>query len=116
MPKVLLAEDDETMLSLLKTLLIMEGYDVETLLDKEGDLIEIIRAEKPDVLLIDVFLGGLNGVEITRKLRQCPDLKKIKVVMTSGIDKTDECLAAGANDFILKPFMPDELLQKMRVE
>ncbi len=114
MPKVLLAEDDATMLSLLQALLSMEGYQVETLLDKKGDLIENIRKEKPDVLLMDVHLGDLNGVEIARKIRQHPDLGRIKVVMTSGIDKTAECLAAGANDFLLKPFMPEELIEKLR--
>jgi CheY-like chemotaxis protein len=115
MPKVLLAEDDVTMVSLLKTLLVMEGYQVTTLLDQQGDLFENIRKEKPDVLLLDVYLGERNGVDILRQLRKTPDLKAIKVVMTSGIDKTDECLAAGANAFLLKPYMPEELIDKLRL-
>ena len=115
MPKVLLAEDDITMVSLLKTLLEMEGYQVTTLLDQKGDLLENIRKEKPDVLLLDVYLGERNGVDILRQLRKSPDLKSIKVVMTSGIDKADECMAAGANAFLLKPYMPDELMEKLRV-
>jgi DNA-binding response OmpR family regulator len=114
MAKVLLAEDDATMVSLLKIFLDMEGFQVATLLDQEGDFIENIRRENPDVLLLDVFLGEWNGVDIIRRMRQAPDLKRIKVVMTSGIDKGDECRAAGADDFLLKPFMPDELIQKIR--
>jgi DNA-binding response OmpR family regulator len=114
MPKVLLAEDDFTMVSLLKTLLGMEGFQVTTLLDQKGDLFENIRMEKPDVLLLDVYLGELNGLDILRQLRRTPDLKTIKVVMTSGIDKSVECMAAGANAFLLKPFMPDELMNKLR--
>jgi CheY-like chemotaxis protein len=115
MPKVLLAEDDFTMVSLLKTLLGMEGYQVTTLLDQQGDLFENIRKEKPDVLLLDVYMGERNGVEILRQLRKTPDLKAIKVVMTSGIDKTDECLSAGADAFLLKPYMPEELIEKLRI-
>ncbi len=114
MPKILLAEDDFTMISLLKTLLGMEGFEVDTLLDKSGDLFENIRNAKPDVLLLDVFLGNQNGVEILRQLRHTPDLKSVKVVMTSGIDKNDECLAAGADAFVLKPFMPEELIRKIQ--
>ncbi len=114
MAKVLLVEDDTTMVSLLETLLNIEGYQVATTLDFKGDILGNIRREKPDVMLLDVHLGDLNGVDILRKLRQVPDLKKIKVIMTSGIDKTDECLAAGADDFLLKPYMPEELIEKLK--
>ncbi len=109
MVKVLLADDDFTMVSLLKTMLGMEGYQVSTLLDKTGDILDNIRSEKPDVLLIDIFLGDRNGMDVVRQIRETPDLKGLKVVMVSGIDKSDECLEAGANAFLLKPYMPQEL-------
>ncbi len=109
MVKVLLADDDFTMVSLLKTMLGMEGYQVSTLLDKTGDILDNIRSEKPDVLLIDIFLGDRNGLDVVRQIRETPDLKGLKVVMVSGIDKSDECLEAGANAFLLKPYMPQEL-------
>jgi CheY-like chemotaxis protein len=114
MLKVLLAEDDTTMVALLKTLLSMEGYQVATLLDKTGDILENIRVAKPDILLIDIFLGDSNGLDIVRQIRQMPDLKDIKIVMASGIDKTEECLAAGADVFLLKPYMPNELFDILR--
>ncbi len=116
MPKILLAEDDFTMVTLLKALLNMEGYQVENLLERKEDPLDAIRIEKPDVLLLDVHLGDRNGVELIRQIRHSPDLKNLRVVMTSGIDKTEECLAAGADDFLLKPFMPEELIQKIRVK
>src|ERR1035437_9714994 len=103
MLKVLLADDDYTMVALLKTLLGMEGYQVATPLDKAGDILENMRAAKPDVLLIDIFLGNRTGLDIVRQVRQMPDLNGVRIVMASGIDKTEECLAAGANDFLLKP-------------
>jgi DNA-binding response OmpR family regulator len=114
MVKVLLADDDYTMVSLLKTLLGMEGYQVATLLDKNGDLLDIIRHENPKILLLDVFLGDRNGLDIVRQIRQAPDLNGLKIVMASGIDKTEECLEAGADAFLLKPYMPDELFKILR--
>jgi DNA-binding response OmpR family regulator len=114
MSKVLLADDDYTMVALLKTLLGMEGFQVATLLDQTGDILENIRSAKPDILLIDIFLGDRNGLDIVRQIRQMPDLNTLRIIMASGIDKTEECLAAGANDFLLKPYMPNELFEKLR--
>lgn len=114
MPKVLLADDDYTMVTLLKTLLGMEGYQVATLLDKNGDMLDTIRQEMPDIMLVDVYLGDRNGLDIVRQIRAEPDFKKLRIVMASGIDKTEECLAAGANAFLLKPYMPEELFNLLR--
>jgi DNA-binding response OmpR family regulator len=114
MLKILLADDDFSMVGLLKTLLDMEGYQVVTLLDKPGDILENIRSAKPDILLIDIYLGDRNGLDIVRQLRQMPDLDGIRIIMASGIDKREECLAAGADVFLLKPYMPNELFDKLR--
>jgi len=116
MKKVLLADDDHTMVSLLKTLLNMEGYQVMTLMDKPGDILENIRAADPDIILLDVFLGDRNGLDIVHQIRKTPDLKDIRIVMASGIDKTEECLAAGADVFLLKPYMPNELFDILRAQ
>jgi CheY-like chemotaxis protein len=114
MAKVLLADDDFTMVALLKTLLGLEGYQVATLLDKKGDILDNIRQEKPDLLLIDIFLGDTNGLDVVRRIRATADMKDLKIVMVSGIDKTEECLAAGANAFLHKPYMPEELFTLLR--
>lgn len=113
MPKILLAEDDRTIISLLKTLLGMEGFQVVVLAGKGSDLIEAVRREMPAIVLMDIFLGEENGIDLVRKLRRMPDLAGTKVVMTSGMDLQKECLAAGANDFLLKPYMPEELVRKL---
>ena len=114
MIKVLLADDDFTMVALLKTLLGMEGYHVATLLDKTGNILDNIKKEKPDVLLIDIFLGNRNGLDVVRQIRETPEIKDLKIIMVSGIDKTKECLAAGANAFLLKPYMPEDLFTLLR--
>jgi CheY-like chemotaxis protein len=107
--KVLLAEDDITMVSLLKTLLVMEGYQVIAL-DPDASVPAAVRREKPDLLLLDVFLSRQSGLEIVEILRQDDETKSVRVVMTSGMNVKDECIRRGANDFLLKPYMPDDLI------
>jgi two-component system phosphate regulon response regulator PhoB len=113
MPKVLLAEDDQTMVTLLKTLLKMEGYQVSAL-DADEDIVEATLNENPDVLLMDVHMLHVNGIEVLTTLRATPGGENVRVVMTSGLDFRDMCLARGANAFIQKPFMPDELINELK--
>lgn len=108
--KVLLAEDDMTMVSLLKTLIKMEGYEVVAL-DASADVPSAVRREKPDLLLLDVYLLHQSGLDILELLRGSQETKSVCVVMTSGLNVKDECLRRGANDFLLKPYMPDELIE-----
>lgn len=112
-PKVLLAEDDFTMVSLLKTLLKMEGYEV-TALDADADVITAVRTVKPDVLLMDVHLFSQNGLEILDQVRSSKDISKVRVLMSSGSNVKEECLNRGANGFLMKPYMPDDLFTQLK--
>ncbi|HBG74328.1 MAG: hypothetical protein A2X25_13490 [Chloroflexi bacterium GWB2_49_20] len=114
MKKILLAEDDATMVSLLTILLGLEGYLVVHLSGENQDIIQLTRDELPDLIILDVFLGEQNGLEVVRKLKGLNDLKNSKVIMTSGMDLGDKCMMAGADDFVQKPYMPVELLEKIR--
>ncbi|HXF86018.1 MAG TPA: response regulator [Anaerolineales bacterium] len=113
MTKVLLAEDDRTMVSLLTTLLRMEGYDVATL-SADMDVLTALQHEKPEVLFMDVHLGKQNGMEIIDAIRRDPALAKVRIIMASGMNLKEECLQRGADHFILKPFMPDDLLSLLK--
>lgn len=113
MPKVLLAEDDQTMVKLLQTLLKMEGFEVVAA-DVDADVAALAIHEKPDVLFMDVHLGQQNGLDIVQSIRKHPELDDLRIVMTSGLNVKDECLAHGANNFLLKPFMPDDLLSLLK--
>jgi DNA-binding response OmpR family regulator len=113
MAKVLLAEDDATMVSLLKTLLKMEGFDVVAL-DAESDVPAAVQQERPDVLFMDVHLGHQNGMEILDEIRGNHYVSDVRVVMMSGLNVQEECIRHGANAFLLKPFMPDDLLKLLR--
>ncbi len=113
MAKILLAEDDTTMVSLLETLLKMEGFEVMTL-DVDSDVPAVVRNEKPDALFMDVHLGDQSGMQILESIRRNHDLANVRVVMTSGLNMEAECLNHGANAFLLKPFMPDDLINILK--
>ncbi len=110
MTKVMLAEDDLTMVSLLKTLLKMDGFDVIAL-DADDDVPSALAQECPDVLLLDVHLSNQNGLEILDAIRKSEDTCKARVVMISGSNLKEECMRHGADGFLLKPFMPDDLIK-----
>jgi CheY-like chemotaxis protein len=113
MLKILLAEDDATMVALLTTLLKMEGYQVAAL-DGDVDIVSAVFKAKPDILLMDIHMLHHNGMDELVKLRAAPGGESVRVLMTSGLDFKDQCLARGANGFIQKPFMPDDLLEALR--
>jgi CheY-like chemotaxis protein len=113
MSKIMLAEDDQTMVTLLETLLGMEGYQVVSL-GVRDDVFESVRREQPDVLLLDVHLPHVNGLDVLDQVRGDDGTKDLKVVMTSGLNVEDECLESGANGFLLKPYMPDDLLDILK--
>lgn len=109
----MLIEDDQTMLSLLHTLLEMEGFEVHGL-DKFSNIVNDIKQVKPDALLMDIHLEDVDGLEVLEKIKADQELKDLKVIMSSGMDFSHKCMDKGANDFILKPYMPDELIGKIQ--
>lgn len=113
MNKIMLIDDDPTMLKLLKTLLEMEGFQPAAW-SGSNEIIDETREQSPEIILLDVNLRGINGIDLLRDIRKDTELMDIPVIMTSGIDHRTECLAAGANDFITKPYMPDDLIQSIR--
>jgi two-component system response regulator AdeR len=116
MTKILLCEDDPTMSLLLTTLLEYEGFEVfgsEDCIDF-AELIEIIRQKKPEIVLLDVHLRQLNGFDLLRMIRQEPEIQQPRVLMSSGMDLGMESHVEGADGFILKPYMPEELIHKIQ--
>lgn len=116
MPKVMVIEDDPNMFSLLQMLLEFEGYEVVLWVGGEHiqDTIDSLCVEKPDLILMDVHLRHLNGFDLLHSLRLEPELDGVKVIIASGVDMTDRSKQEGADGFVLKPFMPDELIEKIK--
>lgn len=116
MPKVLLCEDDEMMVSLLQTLLQMEGFDVvqTNRNDTSEEIIYKIRQEQPAIIVLDVHLQEVDGFDLLRSLRQTEDLKSVRVLISSGMDFSSRYFEEGADGFLMKPYMPDELIASIR--
>jgi CheY-like chemotaxis protein len=114
MPKIMLAEDDVTMLSLLRTLLRLEGFETVTL-NEEENVLDAVNREQPDVILLDVHLTQGNGVDLMREIRSSDTkAQDVFVIMQSGMNLMNECKAAGADTFLLKPYMPDALIKAIK--
>lgn len=113
---VMLIEDDASMGALLRTLLEIEGYQVTPTpaIEDEAAMVASIKQANPNVVLMDVHIKNVDGIQTLKLMRQDPDLVNTRVIMTSGMDYRDECQAAGANGFLLKPYMPDDLIRKIK--
>lgn len=110
--RILILEDDPTMLPLLSRVLILEGFStILTQLDREVDILQSIKIEKPDAILMDVHLGDIDGIHLLKMIRLDRDISGSKILMTSGLELRHECMDAGADGFLMKPFVPSELVE-----
>lgn len=114
--KILVIDDSEDALRLVGRVLEVEGY--RTYLAKEGKTgLELAQKEEPDLILLDIRMPGMDGVQIMNELRKDPLLKTIPVIMVSAVDDVDakvRFLDTGADDYVIKPYDPKELLSRIR--
>jgi DNA-binding response OmpR family regulator len=108
--KILIVEDEPLMLKALEFKLKKDGYDVILASDGKEALLKI-KAESPDVVITDIMLPYINGLEIVSFVRkEITKMTGIIVLSKVGLEKTVlEAFALGADDFIAKPFSPNEL-------
>ena len=114
MTRVLIVEDDGKLRAELEMLLRQRGFDVEAVTSAEDAVAPLQEPETPDLLLLDVRLGGRSGVDLVRSLKQAGKLPP--TVMVSGeasISETVEALKLGVHDFIEKPFSRHRLLRSI---
>ncbi len=111
MMKILVVDDNKVMLNLLKTLLELEGGEAITLTQVD-EIIPTARAERPDLIMLDFHLAGGNSMGILQALKSDEVLKEIPVIVASGMDRAEAARRMGADDFILKPFRPAELIER----
>lgn len=112
--KILVAEDDRSILEVVKIILEQENYQT-FFADKEEGIYKNIKENKPDLILLDIWLGGSNGGKIAKTIKSNKETKHIPVIMISANNETEKITKeSGANDFLLKPFNIDDLLQKVK--
>ena len=113
---VLLIEDEPHIAEAIRFILTRDGWRV-TSHDQGGDALDIVRAERPDVLILDVMLPGRSGYDILRELRAAPATADLPVLMlTARGQERDRVMAAqvGASRFMAKPFSNAEVLASVR--
>jgi DNA-binding response OmpR family regulator len=113
--KILIAEDDEMMLKTMEFKLKREGFTVITCANGEEAITKIIT-ESPDVIITDIMMPLVTGLDIVRKIKVEMNLDiPIIVLSAEGLEKTVlQAFELGANDFITKPFSPNELVVRVR--
>ncbi|AYF98376.1 response regulator transcription factor [Protaetiibacter intestinalis] len=115
MPRILVAEDETRIASFVEKGLKAAGYGVETVADGV-DALTLARSGEFDLLLLDLGLPGLDGLEVLRRLRA--DADALPVIILTARDSASDTVAGfegGANDYVAKPFRFDELLARVRV-
>ena len=108
---VLVVEDDAANARLLVRLLTSQGYSVSVITSGEAAL-ETIAAKRPDVIVLDVQLPGMDGFEVCRRLKQSPATRLMPIILITGMGAREHRIAgihAGADDFLTKPFDNEEL-------
>ena len=112
-PKILVIDDEASIINLVTAYLRPEGYEIYTALDGISGL-QAARAYKPDLIVLDIMLPGIDGVELLTRLRRESDVYVI--LLTAKTDETDKIvgLSIGADDYVSKPFSPRELVARIK--
>jgi two-component system, OmpR family, alkaline phosphatase synthesis response regulator PhoP len=106
--KILIVEDEEDILELLEFNLARAGYEVEGV-DSGEKALSAIRAHQPDLILLDLMLPGVDGLEVCRAIKRDPALSGVSVIMVTARGEEADIvkgLELGADDYITKPFSP----------
>jgi two-component system, OmpR family, alkaline phosphatase synthesis response regulator PhoP len=111
--KILVVDDEQSILDLVTAYLRREGYEVYTAQDGPSGL-QAARAFKPDLIVLDVMLPGMDGIEVLTRLRRESDAYVI--MLTAKSEETDKIvgLSVGADDYVTKPFSPRELVARVK--
>jgi two-component system phosphate regulon response regulator PhoB len=113
---VLVVDDEEDILEVVRYNLVKDGYSVTCAASGEEALREI-RAHKPDVVVLDVMLPGLDGLDVCRKVKASPETANVPIIMlTARSEEVDMVtgLEIGADDYVTKPFSPRVLLARVK--
>src|SRR2546423_5758589 len=112
-PRVLVVEDDEEIAQVLQRSLRLEGYEVRIAGDGETALAEG-RDFNPDLVILDLGLPKLDGIEVARRLRTADDVPILMLTARDALESRVEGLDSGADDYLVKPFERQELLARLR--
>jgi len=111
--KILVIDDEEKILNLVTSYLEKEGYEILTAQDGLSGL-KVARAFKPDIIVLDIMLPGMDGIELLSQLRR--ESNVYVIMLTAKTEETDKIvgLSVGADDYVTKPFSPRELTARIK--
>ena len=113
--KILIAEDEEHIAKIIKFKLEKNGYEVIHCSNGKDALASII-SEKPDLVLLDVMMPGMNGFEVLKEMKAHPEVERIPVIMLTALGQETDTVKGfdlGVKDYIVKPFRTAELLSRV---
>ncbi len=113
--QILVVDDDTEILDLLSRGLKFEGYDVKTAAEGATAL-TYFKQEAPDLVLLDVMMPGMNGIEVCREMRKVRDTPILMLTAKDAVSDKVAGLDSGADDYIVKPFVFEELLARVRAQ
>ncbi len=111
--KVLIVDDEPQLRRALRTILVTQGCSVVEVRDGQ-EAIEEIKADPPDLVLLDINMPGIDGFETCRRIREASDIPIIMVTVRGSESDKVKALDAGADDYLVKPFGTQELLARVR--
>lgn len=114
--KILIADDEQNIVISLEFLMKREGYEVLIANDGE-EAVQRIRAEVPDLVLLDVMMPKKSGFEVCQEVKSNPDLQSVRILMLTAKGRDTEAakgLALGADAYMTKPFSTKELVERVR--
>ncbi|MBT3359730.1 MAG: response regulator [Rhodospirillales bacterium] len=109
--RIVIADDDDLLVQLIKHKFEQHAIKVDTTSDGERAL-ELVRELRPDAVILDGMMPGIDGFEVLQAIKEDPEIKDIPVVILSARQQEKDILGGlslGAADYVVKPFMPDEL-------
>jgi DNA-binding response OmpR family regulator len=116
MAKIMVVDDDILVTTLLEKLLAIEGYET-TAVNESSKAIEVAKVILPDLILLDLMMPQPDGFKLCRMLRQEPIFTYTPIIIITALDDGDSmavAFGAGANDYITKPFHPDQLSERIK--
>jgi two-component system alkaline phosphatase synthesis response regulator PhoP len=113
MPRILVVDDEPSIVKLVAAYLKPEGYEVHTSADGPSGL-QAARKLRPDVVILDIMLPGMDGLEVLQQLRR--ESQAYVILLTARTEETDKIvgLSVGADDYVTKPFSPRELIARVK--
>ncbi|MDO5629499.1 MAG: response regulator [Mobilicoccus sp.] len=115
-PTVLVADDDDDIRDLVSFKLTQAGYDVTAVEDGTSAWAALTGGDVPAIAVLDVMMPGLSGLDVLRKIREDDRTKDVPIILLTARSResdVDDGFASGANDYVIKPFSPRELVHRV---